>query len=216
MCEHPSPSTAKSKLPGMTYTHLTRDERYQIAILAKAGDDQSEIADVMNRHRSTISQEFRRNRGQRGYRPKHAHKFSHARMRAYENGPRIADETWAFVDERLGELWSPAQISGRLEERGLPSVSHEGIYNRIYADKRKGAPSTVLCVVRKHEENATAAASGAAQFPTRCRSISVQRSSVHASALVTGRATWSLGPASSRHWSRSMRGVSEFLCVRRE
>jgi len=122
----------------MTYTHLTRDERYQIAILAKAGDDQSEIADVMNRHRSTISQEFRRNRGQRGYRPKHAHKFSHARMRAYENGPRIADETWAFVDERLGELWSPAQISGRLEERGLPSVSHESIYNRIYADKRKG------------------------------------------------------------------------------
>lgn len=55
-----------------------------------------------------------------------------------ENGPRIADETWAFVDERLGELWSTAQISGRLEERALPSVSHEGIYNRIYTDKRKG------------------------------------------------------------------------------
>ncbi len=66
MCEYPSPSTAKSKLPGMIYTHLTRDERYQIAILAKAGHDQSEIADVMNRHRSTISRELRRNRGQRG------------------------------------------------------------------------------------------------------------------------------------------------------
>ena len=65
MCEHPSPSTAKSKLPGMTYTHLTRDERYQIAILVKAGHDQSEIADVMNRHRSTISRELRRNRGER-------------------------------------------------------------------------------------------------------------------------------------------------------
>ena len=138
MCEHPSPSTAKSKLPRMTYTHLTQDERYQIAILAKAGHDQSQIAEVMNRHRSTISRELRRNRGQRGYRPKQAHEFSQARMRACENGPRIADATWAYVDQQLGELWSPEQISGRLEERGLPSVSHESIYRRIYADKRRG------------------------------------------------------------------------------
>jgi len=138
MCEYPSPSTAKSKLPGMTYTHLTRDERYQIAILAKAGHDQSEIADVMNRHRSTISRELRRNRGQRGYRPKQAHEFSQARMRACENGPRISDATWALVDARLGELWSPEQICGRLKERGLPSASHEAIYQRIYTDQRNG------------------------------------------------------------------------------
>ncbi len=51
--------------------------------------------------------ELRRNRGQRGYRPKPAHEFSQARMRACENGPRIADETWVFVDEQLGALWSP-------------------------------------------------------------------------------------------------------------
>ena len=51
----------------MTYTHLTRDERYQIAILAKAGHDQSQIAEVMNRHRSTISLELRRNRGPVSY-----------------------------------------------------------------------------------------------------------------------------------------------------
>jgi len=76
MCEHPSPSTTTSKLPGMTYTHLTRDERYQIAILTKAGHGQSEIAELMKRHRSTISRELRRNRGQRGYRPKQAHEFS--------------------------------------------------------------------------------------------------------------------------------------------
>jgi IS30 family transposase len=44
----------------MTYTHLTRDERYQIAILTKAGHGQSEIAELMQRHRSTISRELRR------------------------------------------------------------------------------------------------------------------------------------------------------------
>lgn len=69
----------------MNYTHLTQAERYQIAILNKAGHDQSEIARVMNRHSSTISRELRRNRGQRGYRPKQAHEFSQARMQACEN-----------------------------------------------------------------------------------------------------------------------------------
>jgi IS30 family transposase len=122
----------------MTYTHLTQDERYQIAILVKAGHDQSEIAGVMHRHKSTISRELRRNRGQRGYRAKQAHEFSQARMRACENGPRIDDDTWRFVDARLGELWSPEQICGRLAEQGLPSISHETIYGRIYADKRNG------------------------------------------------------------------------------
>ena len=39
----------------MTYTHLTQDERYQIAILLKAGHQQNDIARVMNRHPSTIS-----------------------------------------------------------------------------------------------------------------------------------------------------------------
>ena len=122
----------------MNYTHLTRDERYQIAILRKAGHKQTDIARLMNRHPSTISCELLRNRGQRGYRPKQAQALSEARMRACGNGPRIPGETWAVVDVWLGELWSPEQIAGRLDERGLPSVSHEAIYHRIYADKRNG------------------------------------------------------------------------------
>ena len=77
----------------MNYTHLTRDERYQIAILRKAGHKQTDIARLMNRHPSTISRELRRNRGQRGYRPKQAQALSEARIRACSNGPRIPDET---------------------------------------------------------------------------------------------------------------------------
>lgn len=73
----------------MNYTHLTQNERYQIAILSRAGHDQSQIAKVMRRDPSTISRELRRNRGQRGYRPKQAHEFSQARLRACENSPRF-------------------------------------------------------------------------------------------------------------------------------
>ena len=122
----------------MTYTHLTQDERYQIAILSKAGHDRSDIAQVMNRHKSTIGREMQRNRGERGYRPKQAHAFSQARMRACENSPRIATETWAVVDIKLAETWSPEQISGYFKANGKPTVSHEAIYQRIYTDKRAG------------------------------------------------------------------------------
>jgi IS30 family transposase len=122
----------------MTYTHLTQDERYQIAILVKAGHDQSAIAKLMNRDKSTISRELRRNRGLRGYRPKQAHQLSLERMPACKNGPRVAQATWAVVDAKLGQAWSPEQISGYLRVNDQPGVSHESIYRRIYADKRAG------------------------------------------------------------------------------
>ena len=122
----------------MDYTHLTQDERYQIAILLKAGQVQSDIARVMNRNPSTISRELRRNRGQRGYRPKQAQVLSQARMRACESGRRVGAHTWVFAQARLAELWSPEQISGHLKANGQPGISHETIYQRIYADKRAG------------------------------------------------------------------------------
>lgn len=120
----------------MKYTHLTQDERYQIAILAKAGHDRSDIARVMERHKSTISREMTRNRGARGYRPKQAHVRS--KFRAAQNGPRVAAETWAIVAVKLAETWSPEQISGHLKVNGQATVSHEAIYQHIYADKRAG------------------------------------------------------------------------------
>jgi IS30 family transposase len=122
----------------MNYTHLTQAERYQIAILKKAGHKQTMIALLMNRSPSTISRELQRNHGQRGYRPKQAHAFSQARMRACENSRRVTVETWAVVDAQLAATWSPEQICGRLKDQGLPSVSHEAIYQHIYADKRAG------------------------------------------------------------------------------
>ena len=122
----------------MNHTHLTQAERYQIAVLVKAGLKQNQIAKMLGRSAATISRELRRNRGQRGYRAKQAHELSQARQRARENSPRISEQTWAMVDERLAQLWSPEQICGRLKQEGLASASHESIYQRIYADKRAG------------------------------------------------------------------------------
>jgi transposase, IS30 family len=42
----------------MTYTHLSQTERYQIYVLIKAGQTQTEIAHIMGLHKSTISREL--------------------------------------------------------------------------------------------------------------------------------------------------------------
>ena len=74
------------------YTQLTGEERYQIDALMKAGHNQSEIAVIMGRDKSTISRELRRNRGLRGYRPKQAQQLADGRQ---QNRPRqrVTDET---------------------------------------------------------------------------------------------------------------------------
>ena len=73
-------------------TQLTQEERYQIEALLKMGHHQSEIAVVLNRDKSTISREVRRNRGLRGYRPKQAQRLALARREAKAK-PRIAPGT---------------------------------------------------------------------------------------------------------------------------
>lgn len=59
-----------------SYTHLTLEQRYQIQALMNMEHSPREIARVVGVHPSTISREVRRNQGQRGYRPKQAHRFT--------------------------------------------------------------------------------------------------------------------------------------------
>jgi IS30 family transposase len=49
------------------YTQLTREQRYQIQALMKTGQNQTQMATVLDVHKATISRELRRNRGLRGY-----------------------------------------------------------------------------------------------------------------------------------------------------
>lgn len=121
----------------MNYRQLAGEQRYQINILKKAGHNQTYIALLIGCHKSTISRELRRNRGQKGYRHYQADELAYSRQcEAYRS--RIAWETWQQVERLLRQDWSPDQISAHLKRAKQPSVSHEWIYLYVYADKRRG------------------------------------------------------------------------------
>ena len=119
------------------YHQLTETERYHIYGLKRAGLSISSIARAVNRHKSTISREFKRNIQKRGWRPMLAHQL--AQSRKYNKSPkRISQSTWNKVVNGLQNDWSPEQISGRLKQELGISVSHEWIYQYIYQDKASG------------------------------------------------------------------------------
>ena len=106
-------------------------------ILKKAEYSQAEIAELLARDKSTISRELRRNRGQKGYRPQQAHNL--VLQRRYDKAqPRIGNQVWQLVEVLIREEWSPEQIVGRVEMEQGVSISHEWIYQYIYADKHSG------------------------------------------------------------------------------
>ncbi len=120
-----------------TYTQLTEQERYQIYALKQAGQSDSRIAVFLGRHKSTISRELERNSRGGEYQPEQAHHLTLERRRA-KIRPRFGGSVWIQVTLLLQMDWSPQQISGRLKlEQGI-SVSHEYIYQYIYANKRSG------------------------------------------------------------------------------
>ena len=121
----------------MKYKQLTQEERYQISALLKAGHDQSEIAMILNRDKSTISRELQRNTGLRGYRPMQAQRLADERRQSKVK-TRITDTAWTNVERLLRQDWSPEQISLWLKAEKQMSISHEWIYQYILQDKHYG------------------------------------------------------------------------------
>ncbi len=79
------------------YKQLTSGQRYQIYGLKQAGLNQTRIAQKMGVDKSTISREFRRNKGQRGWRPKQAQSLRDERRQYCINGKQFSSDSWAEV-----------------------------------------------------------------------------------------------------------------------
>jgi hypothetical protein len=98
----------------------------------KDGKTQSQIATLMDRHKSTISREIARNTGNRGYRPKQACLLAEERSLGSRNAAQINPKDWGKAVNCLLAQWSPVQIANQV------GISHETIYRHVYADKAAG------------------------------------------------------------------------------
>src|SRR5689334_19015547 len=126
----------------MRYHQITREERYTLATLRKQGPKLSnaKIARLMERHPSTISRELRRNSTpyDGAYRPSRAQEQANGRRCRSRRNSRFTLEQWQMIEQLLRADLSPEQISGRLLRDQVLRISHETIYQRIWADKRRG------------------------------------------------------------------------------
>ncbi len=117
--------------------HLTLQERKFLRRLLRMGIARTRIAMMMNRDRSTIYREIRRNSGKRGYQPGQAQRLADARRQHSRRGWKLDDpQVEQYVTRRLTAAWSPDQISGRAR-REFPDqspcvLSRQTIYNWIH------------------------------------------------------------------------------------
>lgn len=97
---------------------------HQLTALKKIGHTQTEIAEQLEVHKSTVSRELSRNKGERGYRAKQANEKAQARRVQTTPGKCILAETWGVVEEKLRQDWSLEQISGWLKQQVIYMI-HE-------------------------------------------------------------------------------------------
>ena len=128
------------------YHHITPTERGRIMTLFKQGHSPAAIAAELNRHRSTILRELKRNRDGESYNADKAQEKYDSRREACRRKRKLDDpELFALVKERfLRWHWSPEQIQHRLRhENSSHTISYSTIYRAIYA-KRFNDPNWAI------------------------------------------------------------------------
>lgn len=120
-------------------SHITREQRYTIYSMLQKGYNQTEIASVINKDKSVVSREIRRNADARSgqYKDDLAHR-KYLKRQQYKAKPRtFTPEVEEYVRDKLGLKYSPEQIAGVAKKNGDTCVSHERIYQFVWEDKRK-------------------------------------------------------------------------------
>jgi transposase, IS30 family len=121
------------------YQQLNIDEREKFQAGFWEGRSLRQIAAELGRSHTTLSRELRKNfpTTRRLYVPRLAQERAEKRIRERGRRPRLKNRlVQRYVESKLKIRWSPEQIAGRLtiEHPDWPMVSHEAIYQYVYAD----------------------------------------------------------------------------------
>lgn len=126
------------------FHHLTLAEREQLFAWRTAGISLREIARRLHRSQSSLTRELQRNAqgvpasmAPRLYLPCRAQAKAERRShRQHTKAPQKDPSVWHYVQQRLGDGWSPEQIAGRycFEHPG-EHLHHETIYRYVYSKR---------------------------------------------------------------------------------
>jgi transposase, IS30 family len=113
--------------------HIKKEERMEISFFLEKGYGVSRIASLLQRSKSSISDEIKRNSVNKEYDPKKAHHKAYVRRKySRYQGMRIVQDhvLRRYVETRLLWGWTPEMISGRIKEVDvhIPSVGKDAIY----------------------------------------------------------------------------------------
>ena len=118
------------------YNHLTIEEREMILSYFAKGISICKISKILNRNKSTISRELKRNVFNEQYSPSKA-QAAYFKRRHHCGRKKILDNQihYEWVRNRfLDHQWSPEEIAGRLKyEKADWSISYNTIYRAIYS-----------------------------------------------------------------------------------
>lgn len=125
----------------MAHTQLSVEEREEIQHGLWRKESVRSIAKRLGRSHSSIAREVNKNvpAAQRRYTPRLANERAREKRKSRGRADRLKNEAIRrYVVEHLKEGWSPEQIAGRMKLEEVGVISHEAIYQFVYAQVHRG------------------------------------------------------------------------------
>ena len=135
----------------MFYRHITSEQRNELSVLLRANVKKKKIAKLLNKNRTTIWREMKRNKiNDKYYAGKAKRLVKKKRIKANSRFKKIENdkELRKYIIRKLKRYWSPEQISGRLKANNK-QIGKDSIYKFIY-NQRKDLVRYLRCQKGKY------------------------------------------------------------------
>lgn len=128
----------------MSYKHISSSQRNELSALLRADLKQNQIAKLLGKSPSAISQELKRNPAatKMGYDAGVAKaNTKQRRITANQRFRKVENNKWLrnYIIKKTKKYWSPEQISGRLERKWPEDrnrrIGKDSIYKFLYAER---------------------------------------------------------------------------------
>lgn len=140
-----------------SYKRFSYEERIKLETYLALGKTKAEISRLLNRPKSTIGREIKRNKGL-SYQAEDAQYLTRFMLtHKHHKGNKIEENKLLeyYIILRLRQRWSPEEISARLKKKNPNSkemqISHESIYTYIYTIAKGALKKELISYLRQQK-----------------------------------------------------------------